>query len=63
MIVRKTTLGDESDPSPVFGVEAISLVTQLTRSCWALATAAGSTAEAVPRDRMPVRFVPRVPRA
>lgn len=62
MTLRKTTLADDTDPSPVFGAEAISLVTQLTRSCWALAAPDGSAMDAVPRDQMPVRFVPRAPR-
>ena len=63
MTVRRTHLADDTDPSPVFGVDAISLVTRLTMSCWALAAAGGSSTEPTARAEMPVRFVPRAPRS
>jgi len=53
--IRKATLGDhEHDFTPVFGGEAVSLVTLLTAEAWSL------SARPLPRtDRrtIPVRFV------
>jgi len=46
----------ERDLNPVWGAEAISLVTQLTRESW---SAAGLEFPSYTRAETPVRFVPR----
>lgn len=57
MTVRFTTLDDESDPWPVRGPEAISLVTQITRDVWSLA---GRPWPKYKRKDMPVRCIPHL---
>ena len=52
---RASLGGIEQDPSPLFGLAAVSLVQQLTRECWALA---GKVTPAYSRAETPVRFVP-----
>jgi hypothetical protein len=53
-------LGDvEYDFSPVRGVDAISLVTRLTRECWAIR---GDAIDPLDRETIPVHFVPRADR-
>lgn len=54
--IRKTTVGDEQDLSPLRGAEAISLATQLSREAFSLA---GHSPPAYDREHIPVRFVPR----
>lgn len=57
MTLRKSRLGEpEVDFSPVFGVDAISLVHRLTRTSYCLA---GSKQSAYSRKQIPCRFVPR----
>jgi hypothetical protein len=57
MKVRFTTLDDETDPWPVYGVEGISLVTRLTRDTWNLAR---KPWPAYDREHMPVRCLPHL---
>jgi len=52
---RASLGGIEQDPSPLFGLAAVSLVQQLTRECWALA---GMKTPAYSRADTPVMFVP-----
>lgn len=52
---RASLGGIEQDPSPLFGLAAVSLVQQLTRECWALA---GKEHPEYSRVQTPVRFVP-----
>ncbi len=56
MTIRRTTIDDDSDPHPVYGAEAISLTTQLSRMAWSLS---GRPFPQYTRAEMPVRFVPR----
>lgn len=57
MTLRKGRVGEpEADLSPVFGVEAISLVYRLTRTSYSLA---GHPQPAYPRERIPCKFMPR----
>jgi hypothetical protein len=57
MTLRKGRVGEpEVDLSPVFGVEAISLVYRLTRTSYSLADHPPTT---YPRERIPCRFVRR----
>lgn len=56
---RASVGGIEHDPSPLFGLAAISLVQQLTRECWALA---GNETPGYRRSETPVRFVPSASR-
>jgi hypothetical protein len=56
MTLRKMRLGEvEADLSPVFGAAAISLVSQLTRSSYALTR---SSAPRYTRASIPCKFVP-----
>lgn len=55
MWIRKTRLGDETDPAPVTGPEAISLVWRLTQQGWALS---GQEMPRYARAEIPFRFVP-----
>lgn len=56
MTLHKTTLGEpELDLSPVFGPEAISLVSQLTRASYSLARKPPPTYS---RADIPCKFVP-----
>lgn len=57
MKIRFTTLDDETDPWPTRGVEAISLVTQITRSAWNLA---GKPWPQYERENMPVTCIPHL---
>lgn len=57
MKIRFTTLDDETDPWPVYGVEAISLVTRLTRDAWNLARKPWPTYD---RKHMPLRCLPHL---
>lgn len=54
--LHKTRLGEERDLSPVFGDDAVSLLTTLTTEAWALS---GRPMPELPRAELPVRFVPR----
>jgi hypothetical protein len=56
---RASLGGTEQDPSPLFGLAAVSLVQQLTRECWALA---GQETPGYSRGETPIRFVPAAPR-
>jgi hypothetical protein len=57
MTLRKSRLGEpEVDFSPVFGTDAISLVTRLTLTSYDLA---GYTRPAYSREQIPCKFVPR----
>lgn len=54
--MHRAPLGDvEPDLSPVYGAEAISLVTQLTRESWSLS---GRAWPQYVRSETPYRFVP-----
>lgn len=55
MWIRKTRLGDETDPAPVTGAEAVSLVWRLTQQAWSLS---GQPMPTYRRDQIPFRFVP-----
>ena len=57
-LIRRTHLGDASDPSPVRGEDAVSLVAVLTRESWALA---GLVTPDYARCDIPWRFVPGFP--
>lgn len=57
MTVRFTTLDDETDPWPIRGAEAISLVTQITRDVWSLS---GQPSPQYERKNMPVRCIPHL---
>jgi hypothetical protein len=58
--LKHASLGDiEQDPSPLFGLAAVSLVQQLTQECWALA---GRETPGYSRGETPIRFVPERPR-
>lgn len=57
ILVRRTTLDDDSDPWPVRGVEAISLVTRITRDVWNLS---GKTWPSYDRKHIPIRSVPHL---
>ncbi len=37
IVLRKTTLGDERDPWPIAGADAVALATSLTRAAWSVA--------------------------
>lgn len=53
--LRKARLGEpEADLDPIFGAEAISLVSRLTRSSYSLA---GAPLPTYPRAAIPCRFV------
>jgi hypothetical protein len=55
MWLHKAHLGEQqADPEPVFGAEAISLVTRLTRSSYSLA---GSPTPTYTRATIPCKFV------
>jgi hypothetical protein len=57
-VLHKARLGEQDgDGGGVTGAEAVSLVTQLTRHCWALQ---GETIHPLDRGALPVRFVPWV---
>ena len=57
MTLRKARLGEpEADLDPVFGAEAISLVSRLTRSSYSLA--GRPTPPSYSRATIPCRFVP-----
>jgi hypothetical protein len=57
--LNRASLGRiEQDPTPVFGLAAVSLVQQLTRECWALA---GKETPGYSRAETPIRFVPGRP--
>lgn len=53
MTVRFTTLDDETDPWPVFGLEAMSLASQITRQVWEIA---GLPIPNYRRSEIPIRF-------
>jgi hypothetical protein len=55
-ILRKTTVAreHESDPSPVRGPDAVSLVHRLTLESWSLS---GRELPAYSRAHLPIRFV------
>jgi len=56
MTLRKARLGEpEADLDPVFGADAISLVSRLTRSSYSLA---GHPTPTYTRATIPCRFVP-----
>jgi hypothetical protein len=56
MTLRKARLGEpEADLDPVFGADAISLVTRLTRSGYSLA---GRPMPTYTRAAIPCRFLP-----
>ena len=55
IVLRKTSLSDDSDQEPVRGDEALSLVTRLTRESWSLA---GLEEPAYSRRQIPCRAVP-----
>lgn len=56
MTLRKARLGEpEADLDPVFGADAISLVSRLTRSSYSLA---GLPTQNYTRATIPCRFVP-----
>jgi hypothetical protein len=57
MNIRFTTLDDETDPWPVYGVEGISLTTRLTRDAWNLARMSWPSYD---RENMPVRYLPHL---
>lgn len=58
-VLNRTKLGlREPDPTPVFGVEALALVSRLTREGW---SAAGLEMPRYSRSEIPVRFVPGGP--
>lgn len=58
-ILRRTHLSDTVDPSPLRGIEALSLVARLTSESWSLA---GLDEPKYARRQIPLRFVPgRVP--
>ncbi|MBM4362391.1 MAG: hypothetical protein FJ104_06900 [Deltaproteobacteria bacterium] len=60
MTLRKGRLGEpEVDLTPVFGADAISLVTRLTRTSYSLS---GRQAAGYARRAIPCRFVPWPPR-
>ncbi len=60
MTLHKTELTPrESDSSPVYGVRAISLATQLTRECFSLR---GDAEPSYSRSDIPIRFVDRAAR-
>jgi hypothetical protein len=54
-VLRKTRLDDDTDPSPIHGADAVSLVTRLTIESWSLA---GLEIPAYRRAETPYRFVP-----
>jgi hypothetical protein len=54
-ILRRTRLSDAVDPSPLRGIEALSLVARLTSESWSLA---GLEEPKYGRREIPVRFVP-----
>ena len=57
--LNRASLGAiEQDLSPLSGLDAVSLVQQLTRECWALA---GKEAPGYSRAQTPVKFVPGRP--
>ncbi len=56
MKIRFTTLGDESDPWPVRGPEAISLAAMLSRQAWSFT---GRPFPKYSRSEMPLRFTKR----
>lgn len=57
MTLRKARLGEaEVDLSPIFGADALSLVTRLTRASYSLA---GISDPTYTRAEIPCRFVPR----
>jgi hypothetical protein len=56
MTLRKARLGEpEADLDPLFGADAISLVSRLTRSSYSLA---GRSTPTYTRATIPCRFVP-----
>jgi hypothetical protein len=58
-VLNRTTLSPrEPDLTPVSGVEALALVSQLTREGW---SAAGLEMPRYSRSEIPVRFVPGGP--
>lgn len=60
MMLHKTRLGEaETDLSPIAGAEAITLVSRLTRTSYALA---GRPLPTYTRGAIPCRFVPWTPR-
>jgi len=53
--LNRALLGDVAhDPMPLSGLDAVSLVRQLTQECWALA---GREAPRYARHETPIRFV------
>lgn len=57
--IHRARLGEiEPDPHPIRGVEAISLLTRLTRESWALS---GRPWPDYKRENTPYRFVPGWP--
>jgi hypothetical protein len=58
IVLRKTTLGDERDPWPLAGEDAVSLATSLTRAAWSMA---GHPVMQTDRSSLPFRFVRRAP--
>jgi hypothetical protein len=53
--LRRTNLSDSVDPSPIRGVEALSLLARLTRESWSLA---GLVEPSYTRAQIPCRCVP-----
>jgi hypothetical protein len=54
-MLRRTRLSDAADPSPIRGVEALSLLARLTRESWSLA---GLEEPSYTRAQIPCRCVP-----
>lgn len=56
MVLRKGTLSEgETDLSPVWGGDAVSLVTHLSETSWSFT---GAPWPSYPRRQIPCRFVP-----
>jgi len=55
IVLRRTHLSDDTDPEPVRGEEALSLVTHLTHESWSLA---GLEEPTYSRRQIPCRTVP-----